>query len=84
MTKLEEKLIELGYDQNFEYPHIFYKKINGINLNIYTCCEVSRIQDANVYQVKVGFSTQQQIDDLQKAFNQLQNDLEVLKGDLSE
>lgn len=79
MTKLEQKLIELGYRQKFEYPHIFYKKINGINLNIYTCGEVSRIRDSNVYQVKVGFSNQQDIDNLQEAYNQLQKDLEVLK-----
>ena len=79
MTKLEQKLIELGYLEDKGYCNI-YKKIKNRNIFIirlnyknknkinYSCIE-------NAYYIQ----NQQDIDDLQRAFNQLQQDLEVLK-----
>lgn len=77
MTKLEEKLIELGYEPSCCFKHIYEKfftdtlliKINILDFN-----------HSRVYVYGLGaFYTQQDIDNLQQAFNQLQNDLEVLK-----
>lgn len=76
MTKLEEKLIELGYKQEeylhfiyFKYINDFYVFINSRNLNKY-----------GVERFMKTYSKQKDIDNLQQAFNELQRDLEILKG----
>jgi hypothetical protein len=93
MTKLEQKLIELGYEERhfifdlekyyFKYNYAVDYKIEDwyfrIHLNSdktkinYACVEISG--DDNYIQ----FYSQEQIDNLQQAFNQLQNDLKELK-----
>lgn len=75
MIKLEEMLVSLGYDQNWERPKWFYKIVNNIKLGI---C-VSNLSQSYVYPINVGFHSQQDIDNLQQAFNRLQKDLEVLR-----
>ena len=82
MTKLEEKLIQLGYEKydNTTKP-TFYKNMNG--------CEIRIMVNWNTFGNKIVyscvkswtdvFSCQLSIDNLQQAFNQLQNDLKELK-----
>ena len=78
MTKLEQKLLELGYE--------FYLIDNGrvIYIKDYHKIRLTIVMSEKIY----GFINtykidridyQQDIDNLQQAFNQLQNDLEVLK-----
>lgn len=76
MTKLEDKLIELGYEKNrYDYrkdliinDYFFTLIIDLVNNKVFGCIgEISSI----IYQC--------QLDGLQQAFNQLQKDLEVLK-----
>ena len=72
MTKLEQKLIELGYETNnsiYKYwfkGQIVIQTFYGRLENYYIICP------NNIHR-------QQDIDNLQQAFNQLQNDLKELK-----
>lgn len=84
MTKLEEKLIELGYRPN-EFVYHKYDKVIAKNtfmvethLSISLKFMNSAIKDGCVI-VSISLRSQQDIDNLQLAFNTLQNDLEVLK-----
>ena len=81
MTKLE-KLIELGYEYKDYYYHDYYVKeivkdmifIKIINLeNIEKNCYVDTISYFKIV-------SQQDIDNLQLAFDIKQKDLEILKG----
>ena len=76
MTKLEEKLIELGYDfiDSCYNQHCYRKSIKGcrVVINVFKGKVIGRyIDKAIIYQ--------QDIDNLQQAYNILQSDLEVLK-----
>ena len=76
MTKLEQKLLELGYKQDF--PDYLYKKyIQEFVLSIDTL----NLSNSKMFisYFTYSFNSQQQIDNLQQAFNQLQNDLKELK-----
>lgn len=85
MNKLEEKLIELGYNKcyydNFTKQTTYYKNNEYLEITIVVNWNAygNKIVRSGVEYWTKMFSTQQQIDDLQKAFNQLQKDLEVLK-----
>ena len=75
MTKLEQKLIELGYSQEkyngiiyFKYVDRCYLFINSHNLKKY-----------GVECPMMTYTEQRHIDNLQQAFNQLQFDLKELK-----
>lgn len=75
MTKLEEKLIELGYENSYTMrPDIWEKDSNGFIIRIFT----SDCIKGFVTQLS-SFKTQKYIDNLQLAFNEMQKDLEVLK-----
>ena len=85
MTKLEEKLIELRYDVEVErswdclaIPFIRYygnhKLVIYFN-KVKETCKNYCVIPINYY------SKQSDIDNLQQAFNMLQKDLEVLKGE---
>lgn len=82
MPRLEEKLIELGYEKishNYMTRLTRYKKdfaFSYINFHI-------RDNEIVMYGVSptCDYQTQYEVDDLQQAYNQLQNDLEVLKND---
>lgn len=78
MSKLEEKLIQLGYEKETIGLFRWFKNIKAdwfilMNLN----CENDEIQE---YWIDCYISTEQDMKDIQKAFNQLQQDLEVLKN----
>ena len=79
MTKLEKKLIELGYEKYHKYA---YKKDFGLKFSIWIVLKANNLNILNNW-VSVGafypIRTQQDIDDLQQAFNVMQKDLEVLK-----
>ena len=82
MTKLEQKLIELGYKLNLMWCYYgrscYEKECNFHTLQIYLNkitgkISISRVISNTYYEVQLG------IDYLQQAFNQLEQDLEVLK-----
>lgn len=76
MTKLEAKLIELGYTQDEYNPYVYYKDcigLTGISLYIKTKIE------GKVWTLYKDFKYQSEIDNLQKTFNEMQRDLEVLR-----
>ena len=76
MTKLEEKLIELGYE--FYCPN-YYAKLY-CDQTIYIELRYKQyIQDYYVEAHYWNFKFKKQIDNLQQAFNELQKDLEILK-----
>lgn len=78
MTKLEEKLIELVYELYYaRRPDIWEKDFNeNIIIMIYTTNGVEGW--VSVSQL-ASFRTQQYIDNLQQAFNEMQKDLAILK-----
>ena len=79
MTKLEEKLIELGYEKwQFSLEYLTYIKPynDNIDLNVNI---TNKIVDYFVYVGEFTYKTQQDIDNIQQAFNQLTKDLEVLR-----
>ena len=82
MTKLEEKLIELGYvkdlKNSYEYETFYFRLFDDfhtlhINVEIDGYITHSYVKGFDVV------SCQGDIFDWQQAFNQLQQDLEVLK-----
>lgn len=80
MTKLEEKLIELGYEHvSYEYMSKLerYEKVIN-NSVIYFYIRGEEIVMHSVYLLR--HQTQYEINDLQEAYDQLQKDLEVLKN----
>lgn len=84
MTKLEEKLIQLGYEVGYEEWDENKEYLNGNKYGINKGCTITiryrngKFFDAFLY--RPYFTSQQDIDNLQQAFNQLQSDLEVLRG----
>ena len=76
MTKLEQKLIELGYENIKDY----YTKSFGFSFNIYITFNTNNkpigwVKEMPLYM----FTEQQDINNLQQAFNIMQKDLEILK-----
>ena len=75
MTKLEQKLIELGYERRYTMrPDIWEKDSNSFIIRIF----ISDSLKAWVTQL-TSFKSQKYIDNLQQAFDEMQRDLEVLK-----
>lgn len=79
MTKLEEKLIDLGYKRNFPIEWVFIKTMNDINISICLCKSLKKIKTYWVSKVPIIIEIQQDIDNIQQAFNEMQKDLEELK-----
>lgn len=82
MTKLEEKLLELGYRKNassIRDSFFFNKPFSVIQIVIYTDKKITKIKDTFVDNIDHKIKTQKGINNLQQAFNQLQKDLEVLR-----
>lgn len=85
MSRLEEKLIELGYE--FDHYEVFtrqnsYRKVIGdINncagIFIYTNKNINKIE--SYYSINGTVTSQIHIDNLQQAFDVMQKDLEILK-----
>ena len=80
MTKLEEKLIELGYEECAWEKGKWDNKTYAITL--FTNEEVSKIEDYYVWGNQIRFQTS--IDFIQASFNEMQEDLEILKGVLND
>lgn len=81
MTKLEKELIELKYHYLFDNSegYLYCKRHNGKYIfNVMISYNKKRIENYDVSSV-YDFHSQKDIDDLQKAFNEMQEDLEVLK-----
>ena len=80
MTKLEEKLIELGY---VKLTHNYMTKLTRYKKDFDFSYIHFHIRDNEIVMYGVSptydYQTQYEVDDLQKAFNKLQKDLEVLK-----
>lgn len=75
MTKLEEKLIELGYEKT---KSSWQKRLKGrliINIHIFTNNELV----GGIIQEDHYVMQQSQINNLQLAFNEMQKDLEELR-----
>ena len=75
MTKLEEKLIQLGYKNKKSCPEYFSKK-NGKGKEWLVYNTRFKVGYVAPY---TSYATQAEVDRLQQAFNQLSHDLEVLK-----
>lgn len=82
MTKLEKKLIQLGYVgtyDNFTKQKIFYRNIKDCQTRIVLDLVNEKIAYSSVENWTKVFTSQEGIDNLQQAFNQLQKDLKELK-----
>ena len=80
MPKLEQKLIELGYTKKFDY---YYQRYDKLKYGFFIKIEIITIEGKktlNPYISNCYIGKQQDIDNLQQAFNEMQKDLEILKG----
>ena len=73
MGRLEEKLIELGYVNNFYY----WSKNVWVNNQTFVVVQISRDLTGTLGACII--KSHQDIDNLQQAYNQLQQDLEALR-----
>lgn len=78
MTKLEEKLIELGYKLIFSNVRWFKDCDSSNSIFIITDNCHENIKEYHIYVYDL-IETQQDIDNIQQAYNEMQKDLEVLK-----
>lgn len=83
MTKLEQKLIELGYELNdwlsWSFTNVAYsKKYERHKIVIYVDKNTQSYKGQRVLPLTY-YNNQQDIDNLQQAFNQLKKDLKELK-----
>lgn len=85
MTKLEEKVVDLGYNL-YRYKNVKYvdairryefEKDGSVGLNIHIID--NKIDNYYVYVHATKYHDQSQLDNLQLAYNKLLEDLEVLK-----
>ena len=84
MTKLEEKLIELGYVKEKGLTRCWTKEIGNANIDIWFEQDHSTLSKKYCgVQIKGlnNITKQTDLDNLQQAYNQLQKDLEVLKDE---
>lgn len=77
MTKLEQKLLELGYENTYRDTRYIKQKISHFRTIISLEKDKQKIEESFIEYDYV--ETQQDIDNLQQAFNQLQDDLKELK-----
>lgn len=82
MSGLEDKLIELGYELSKDEitKTIFGHKLNG-NFENHIIIKNNKIVNCYVcyYEEYYIVKVQQDIDNLQEAFNEMQKDLKILK-----
>ena len=85
MTKLEQKLIELWYECGYEEWDEEKEYLFASKYDINKCCTINiTYRNGKLFEFNLhrGFLfSQQDIDNLQQAFNQLQNDLKELNVD---
>ncbi len=81
MTKLEKKLIELEYEKIL---HNYMTKLTQYKKGFAYCHIRIFVREGELVMYELcpncGYQNQYEVDNLQKAFNQLQKDLEALKG----
>ena len=81
MTKLEQKLLELGYEyvgyNDITCEHIYVKSVESATLTICYVCYLKSCY--GICEANSKLITQSKINLYQQAFNQLQTDLEVLE-----
>ena len=77
MTKLEEKLKELGYEER-DYIHKVFSK-NLFPYLIFIKLENDKISNYAINYCWFSISSQRDMDELQQAFNIMQKDLEELR-----
>lgn len=81
MTKLEEKLVELGYDiEDTDWSYKYAKKKHSFEC--YIDIHFHKTHQTILYKaviVRVGIVSQAHIEQIQLAFNEMQKDLEELK-----
>ena len=77
MTKLEQKLIELGYEQGVTLKHLYLKNIDNARILLWLNKSHTNItKDSGVLKNEsIYVRTQQDIDNLQQAFDVMQKDL---------
>lgn len=79
MTKLEEKLVELGYVKSKIFKDVYVKRGNEVMFFIYIDKYHLHVEkELCRLECTCYIQSQWHIDNLQQEFNQLQNDLEVL------
>lgn len=79
MTKLEQKLVELGYVEGiFQNRYIKYYQQTDNYILIQLSSDKEEIKWHHLY-CQSSFDKQEHIDSLQQAFNEMQKDLEILK-----
>lgn len=80
MTKLEQMLIELGYEKII---HNFMTKLTNYQKNFAFCKIRIFIRDGVLVMYELdqnwGYQEQCELDNFQQAFNEMKKDLEVLK-----
>ena len=81
MSRLEEKLIELGYEKEENY-RMYVKNYLETDIEIWHILTFGNdeISLSKIYWGRFDFTKQEHIDSLQQAFNEMQKDLEVLKS----
>ena len=77
MTKLEEKLKELGYKQNLIMPYLYYKNMNICI--IYADLNIDRTQCKLQLNGIEPINDDEEFNSLFQAYNTMQKDLEGLK-----
>ena len=81
MTKREKKLIELGYELEIEEDGAIASKKINVNAEVVIGLWGGKIQHYYVYSYFTQHIRKQDtINNLQQAFNEMQRDLEILKG----
>lgn len=78
MSRLEEKLEELGYTQSCRTIYLYFKSTKICSIYVYlnsdrTKCDSQLERIGNIHY-------QEQLNDLQQAFNIMKEDLEELKN----
>lgn len=80
MTKLEKKLIELGYKPSRYINYRYAKTVNEYGLElVFLLKDNNGDIDKHYLSLSYTLTNKQDIDNIQQAFNQLQQDLKELK-----
>lgn len=82
MTKLEEKLKKLGYEEDIEDNLHYCKKIVfywEYEINLFLTLDKSKVRLSILHNENRYIYNIENVKDLEKAFNEMQKDLEMLK-----
>lgn len=81
MTKLEQKLVELGYVYQNDFNYYKWIEFEGAfpPIEINAWLNIKQKKCKLVVLPNRAIETQEQLDNIQQAFNEMQRDLEILK-----